>query len=150
MTECNDKRCPVHGSLRVRGNIFSGIVVSAKPSKTAIVERTIVKYVPKFERYKKSRARITAHNPDCIGAKEDDVVKVGETRRLSKTKSFVVLKVVGKKKVVKIEEDTFHKRESKPGEEAKMAKKEMKPEEPGSGAKEKKGKKPSEEKGEGK
>ncbi len=113
MTECNDKRCPVHGSLRVRGNIISGMVVSAKPSKTAIVERTIVKYVPKYERYQKSKVRITAHNPDCIAAKEADIVKVGETRRLSKTKSFVVLKIVGKKKVVKIEEDTFQKKENK-------------------------------------
>ncbi len=113
MAECNDKKCPIHGEISVRGNVFTGVVVSAKPSKTAIVERIIVRYVPKYERYKKSRSRITAHNPDCIGAKEDDVVKIGETRKLSKTKSFVVMEVIGKKTIVKSEDDTFTKKEKK-------------------------------------
>jgi len=110
MAECNDQRCPVHGSISVRGNVFTGAVISAKPSKTVIVERVIVKFVPKYERYAKSKSRVYAHNPDCIGAKEDDIVRVGETRRLSKTKSFVVLKIVGKKKTVKVEEDTLKNR----------------------------------------
>jgi|GEM_PF-36910 len=110
MAECNDKRCPVHGSISVRGNVFTGAVISAKPSKTVIVERVLVKFVPKYERYAKSKSRIYAHNPDCIGAKENDIVRVGETRRLSKTKSFVVLKVEGKKKTVKVEEDTLKNR----------------------------------------
>jgi small subunit ribosomal protein S17 len=110
MAECNDKRCPVHGSISVRGNVFTGLVVSAKPSKTVVVERAMVKFVPKYERYSKSKGRIYAHSPDCIGAKEDDVVRVGETRRLSKTKSFVVLEIVGKKKIVKVEEDTLGKK----------------------------------------
>lgn len=110
MAECNDKRCPVHGSISVRGIVFTGAVISAKPSKTVIVERIIVKFVQKYERYAKSKSRVYAHNPDCIGAKEDDIVRVGETRRLSKTKSFVVLNVVGKRKTVKVEEDTLKNR----------------------------------------
>jgi small subunit ribosomal protein S17 len=119
MAECNDTKCPKHGQISVRGTVFTGTVVSAKPGKTAVVERTIVKFVPKFERYKKSKSRIYAHNPDCIGAKEDDIVKLGETRKLSKTKSFVVLEVVGKKKTVKVEEDTFRdNRRKKEGEGA--------------------------------
>ena len=99
MVECTDKKCPVHGEISVRGNVFTGTVISAKPSKTVIVERPIVKFVPKYERYAKSKSRITAHNPECLNAKEDDVVKIGETRKLSKTKSFVVIEIVGKKKV---------------------------------------------------
>ena len=31
-----------------------------------------------------------AYNPECINAKTGDVVSIGETRRLSKTKAFVV------------------------------------------------------------
>lgn len=92
---CNDKKCPYHGDVKVRGATFIGRVVSAKPNKTVTVERTLIEYVPKFERYKKKRSRIHAHNPECINAKEGDSVLIGETRKLSKTKSFVVLKVLG-------------------------------------------------------
>ncbi len=98
MTECNDKKCPIHGSVKVRGQAVKGRVVSAKPDNTVTVERTLVEFVPKFERYKKRRSRVHAHNPECIKAKEGDVVLLGETRRLSKTKSFAVLKVLSEEK----------------------------------------------------
>ena len=99
MTEkgCNDAKCPVHGSVKVRGQSFKGKVISAKPTRTVTVERKIIEFVPKFERYKKARSRVHAHNPACISAKEGDIVLVGETRRLSKTKSFAVLKVLSEK-----------------------------------------------------
>lgn len=96
MSECSDERCPLHGKVKVRGNVFVGKVVSAKPSKTVTVQRKLVKYIPKFERYKKVKSKIYAHNPDCINAKEGDSVRVGETRRLSKTKNFVVIEVLSK------------------------------------------------------
>jgi len=88
---CTDEKCALHGSLKVRGNVFTGRVVSAKARKTAIVERIITQFVPKFERYKKARSKIAAYNPDCIAAKENDIIKIGECRKLSKTKAFVVL-----------------------------------------------------------
>src|SRR3989338_2342827 len=93
MSECNDERCAKHGRVKVRGNVFTGKVVSAKASKTVIVERQIVHFISKYERYKKTRSRIAAHNPECMNAKEGDIVTIGETRKLSKTKSFVVLSV---------------------------------------------------------
>ncbi len=101
MVECNDPRCPIHGSIKVRGNVFTGTVVSAKPGKTVTVERKLVKYLPKYERYKKSRSRIYAHNPECISAKEGDNVQVGETRKLSKTKNFVVMRILTKEEAGK-------------------------------------------------
>jgi small subunit ribosomal protein S17 len=91
--QCNDPKCPHHGHLKVRGNVLTGTVKSAKAPKTVSVERILVKYVPKYERYKKTKSRVYAHNPDCIAAKEGDFVTIGETRKLSKTKSFVVLKI---------------------------------------------------------
>ncbi len=94
MTECNDKNCPVHGSIKVRGNVLTGKVISARADKTVTVERKIIQFVQKFERYKKIRSRIHAHNPSCINAKEGDIVKVGETRKISKTKGFVVLEIL--------------------------------------------------------
>lgn len=93
MGECKDKKCPKHGNIKVRGNVFTGKVISDKPNKTVIVERTLTKKVPKYERYKKIKSKVSAHNPECINAQENDIVKIGETRKLSKTKSFVVLEV---------------------------------------------------------
>ncbi|MFH1224785.1 MAG: 30S ribosomal protein S17 [Candidatus Diapherotrites archaeon] len=91
MAECNDRKCAVHGDVKVRGNVLTGRVVSAKRDRTVTVERKLTKYVQKYERYSKSRSRVAAHNPACVNAKEGDMVKIGETRKLSKTKSFVVL-----------------------------------------------------------
>jgi small subunit ribosomal protein S17 len=78
----------------IRGNIFEGKVVSAKASKTVIVERVLTHYLAKYERYKKIKSRISAHNPESINAKEGDIVRIGETRRISKTKSFVVMEII--------------------------------------------------------
>jgi len=96
--KCNDKKCPYHGNVKVRGDILKGKVISAKAKKTVTVERPIIQYVPKYERYKRARSRIHAHNPECINAKPGDMVLIGETRKLSKHKSFVVLKVLSDKK----------------------------------------------------
>ncbi len=91
---CADPKCAVHGNVKVRGNIFTGEVVSAKMQKTVKVLRILTKKVPKYERYKKIRSIIKAHNPECINAKEGDTVRIGETRKLSKTKSFVILEII--------------------------------------------------------
>ena len=101
MSECNDVNCPIHGNLKVRGNVFVGKVISAKNAKSVTVERVLVKYLAKFERYKKSRSKIYAHKPDCMKVKEGDMVEAGETRKLSKTKSFVVTKVLSKEEAKK-------------------------------------------------
>ena len=78
----------------IRGNIFEGKVISAKANKTVTVERQLTQYLAKYERYKKIRSRIKAHNPESINAKEGDIVRIGETRRISKTKSFVVMEIL--------------------------------------------------------
>ncbi|MDE1768056.1 MAG: 30S ribosomal protein S17 [Candidatus Micrarchaeota archaeon] len=94
--ECNDPRCPIHGGLKYRGGQLEGRVVSDKAKKTVIVEVDYARYVYKYERSLRKRSRIPAHNPECINAKLNDVVNVAETRRLSKTKSFVVTNIVKK------------------------------------------------------
>jgi len=93
MAECKDRNCPIHGGLKVRGSVTEGTVVSAKAKKTAIIEKPMKKYIPKFQRYARSKSKIAAHNPDCIKAKEGDEVKIAETRKLSKTKSWVIIEV---------------------------------------------------------
>ncbi len=89
--KCEDKNCPFHGDISVRGQILVGNVVSAKMDRTVVVERSYAEKVPKYERYERRSSRVHAHNPPCINAREGDQVKIGETRKLSKQKSFVVL-----------------------------------------------------------
>ncbi len=89
--ECDDPNCPFHGTLSVRGQVLEGKVTSDKMDKTVVVEREHAEKIPKYERYERRSSRIHAHNPPCIDAREGDKVKVGECRKLSKQKSFVVL-----------------------------------------------------------
>ncbi len=102
--ETKNENAPQHAHLAmkspegfsVRGSVLTGLVVSARMPKTVTVERVLTKYVPKYERYKKIKSKVKAHNPESINAKEGDMVVIGETRKLSKTKSFVVLEILKK------------------------------------------------------
>lgn len=91
---CDDEYCPFHGSLKIRGRVLEGVVVSAKMQKTVIVRRDYIYYVPKFQRYERRRSRIPAHNPPCIGATKGDTVRIAECKPISKTVSFVVVEKI--------------------------------------------------------
>jgi small subunit ribosomal protein S17 len=91
---CEDSKCCWHGETSIRGKIIEGIVVSAKAQKTAIIERQYFHYIPKYERYERRHSRIVAYNPECVNAKEGDMVRIAECRPLSKTKSFVVVDIL--------------------------------------------------------
>ncbi|HDD25672.1 MAG TPA: 30S ribosomal protein S17 [Acidilobales archaeon] len=93
-TTCNDKKCPWHGNVRVRGILLVGKVVKDRARRTVIVEREYIVYNRKYMRYERRRSRIPAHNPPCINAKAGDIVLIGETRPLAKTVAFVVLSVL--------------------------------------------------------
>ncbi len=92
--ECNDKHCPYHGAVKVRGKIFTGIIIKMAMHRTVTVEWPRVFSLPKYERYEKRRTRIKAHLPDCIETKKGDQVKIIETKPISKTKNFVVVEVM--------------------------------------------------------
>ena len=92
---CSDLKCPFHGNLSVRGRQFTGTVVSTKMRRTAVVEFERLYFIKKYERYEKRRTRLKVHNPDCIGAKDGDVIKIMECRPLSKTKTFVIVQKLG-------------------------------------------------------
>lgn len=98
MVQCDDENCYVHGSLRVRGGSAEGTVVSDRGKRTVIVERNLLRIMPKYNRIIKERSRVPAHNPPCIDAKEGDRVKIGETRKISKTKAWTVLEVIRENK----------------------------------------------------
>lgn len=91
---CDDKRCPFHGNLSVRGRKFKGNVTKIFPKRLTIeIERFV--YVPKFERYLKKKSKMHARLPDCL----KDQVKIGsyitiaECRPLSKIIHHVVIGV---------------------------------------------------------
>ncbi len=91
---CKDEKCPFHGKLSVRGKTITGKVVSSRAQKTVVVEKQYQHYIPKYERYERRHSRLAAYNPECISAKEGDIVTIAECRPLSKTKAFVVVEVV--------------------------------------------------------
>ncbi len=91
--ECDDKYCPFHGITRIRGKITKGVVVSKRSRKTVIIRFDYHQFIPKYQRYERRNSRLACHLPDCLEdvIKVGDRVIVGETRKISKTKAFVVL-----------------------------------------------------------
>lgn len=92
--KCSDLHCPAHGKVSLRGQEFVGKVVSAKMQKTVTVQWGRMALVRKYERYITKRSKVHAHNPICINAKEGDLVRIKESRPLSKTKAFVVTEIL--------------------------------------------------------
>ncbi len=82
--------------LAIRGARLVGTVVSDKNKKTVVVERDMIKKVTKYKRMARGRSRVQAHNPDEIGAKVGDTVRLGETRKISKTKSWTVIEIISR------------------------------------------------------
>ena len=93
-SKCEDQNCPFHGSLKTRGKQLQGKIVSTRMNKSAIIKLTHIRMNKKYERYEKRASRIPVHVPACIKAKEGQMVSVSECRPLSKTKSFVITKVM--------------------------------------------------------
>ncbi|MCX6711809.1 MAG: 30S ribosomal protein S17 [Candidatus Woesearchaeota archaeon] len=89
--ECNDRHCPIHGSISIRGRSFKGKIIKNDLHKTVTIEFPRQFYLSKYERYEKRRSRIKAHNSLCINAQIGDIVKIMETKPISKTKNFVVI-----------------------------------------------------------
>ncbi|MHA2226613.1 MAG: 30S ribosomal protein S17 [Candidatus Hodarchaeales archaeon] len=93
---CDDRNCPFHGTLSVRGRTMDTEVISDRMDKTVTVKRSKLELIRKYKRYGRSTIRMHAHNPPCIDAKEGDHVKIGECRPISKTVSFVVIEKIEK------------------------------------------------------
>jgi small subunit ribosomal protein S17 len=92
---CDDRHCPFHGRLSVRGQVLEGTVVSTSMQRTAVVERTLLHFVAKFERYEKRRRRYLAHAPPCLNVPVGHRVRIAETRPLSKLVSFCIVEDLG-------------------------------------------------------
>ena len=91
---CDDKNCPFHGTLSVRGQIITGVVSSTKMKNSIVVTKEHKRLVPKYERYEKRTSTYTAHCPPCLKIKNGDSVRIAECRPLSKTVSFVAIEKI--------------------------------------------------------
>jgi len=80
-------------SIFPRGRTFTGKIISNRMAKTVTVEWERRRYVPKYQRYEKRRTRVKAHD-DKNETKIGDIVEIQETRPISKTKHFIVIKIV--------------------------------------------------------
>lgn len=94
MNETADKK---RGLRKTR----KGTVVSAKQNKTIIVEVITRKPHPVFKKVIKLKKRFAVHD-EKGEAHEGDVVLIGETRPLSKTKNWRLLQIISQSKKVHI------------------------------------------------
>ncbi len=117
-TSCHDPNCPFHGHLKVRGQVMEGIVVSDHMQGTVVVSRTVLHYIPKFERYEKRRSRYLVHSPPCLGIKTGRRVRIAETRSVAKNVSFVVVADLGDARMDVKSEDAAKSARIAPGARA--------------------------------
>ena len=92
--KCEDKKCPFHGSIKLRGRVFVGTITSKDTHKTAKITWSRQHLLKKYERLEKRKSGVKVHNPSCIDANVGDLVKVIETRPISKTKNFVIVEKI--------------------------------------------------------
>ena len=79
-------------ALRTHGRVFTGTVVSDKMARTVTVAWERREFLPKYQRYERRYSKVKAHNPAEMDAKQGDKVDIMETRPISKTKHFIVIK----------------------------------------------------------
>lgn len=91
---CEDKHCPFHSNMSVRGRVFEGTIVGNILHKSATVSWERRKFVKKYERYEKRRTKVKAHSTPCIDVKKGDTVKIMESRPISKTKKFIIIEKI--------------------------------------------------------
>jgi small subunit ribosomal protein S17 len=84
---------------RIARKVYRGTVVSDKMDKTIVVEVYTSKRDPKYTKRVKYSKKYKAHD-ELNEAKLGDVVEIMETRPLSSTKNFRLLKIVEKADVV--------------------------------------------------
>lgn len=74
-----------------KGKVLSGVVVSDKMKDTVVV--SVSRYIkhPKYGKFIKSQKKFKAHDAGNT-CKVGDKVEIRETRPLSKTKHFIVVK----------------------------------------------------------
>ena len=63
--ECTDPNCPFHGTLPVRGQVLTGVVVSDKMDKTVVVAVERFTQHPLYKKTIKKITKFKAHDEFC-------------------------------------------------------------------------------------
>ena len=84
---------PVGASAAPRRTEKVGLVVSTKMQKTIVVEIEMRKAHPKYKRVLKSNKKFYAHD-EQISARVGDMVRIRETRPLSKLKRWSLEEII--------------------------------------------------------
>ncbi|KAK9897421.1 hypothetical protein P389DRAFT_169178 [Cystobasidium minutum MCA 4210] len=92
-----DKKCPFTGNVSIRGRILTGVVQKTKMTRTIIIRRDYLHYIPKYNRYEKRHKNLAAHCSPAFRVEAGDIVTVGQCRPLTKTVRFNVLRVTKRK-----------------------------------------------------
>ncbi len=94
---------PVNASVAGRRNEKVGNVVSTKMQKTIVVEVEMRKAHPKYKRIVKSNKKFYAHD-EQNSARVGDVVRIRESRPLSKLKRWALEEIVRRSSLAQIED----------------------------------------------
>ena len=97
------KQTPAAGSATSRRNEKVGNVVSTKMQKTIVVEVEMRKAHPKYKRIIKSSKKFYAHD-EQNSARVGDVVRIRESRPLSKLKRWTLEEIVRRSSLGQMEE----------------------------------------------
>lgn len=81
-------------TLAIRGKTLVGTVTKYKAAKTVTVEWERTLKDKKYERTLKQKNKVQAHVPENVELKEGDMVEISECRPVSKSKKFIVTKVL--------------------------------------------------------
>jgi small subunit ribosomal protein S17 len=83
----------------VTGKVFTGTVVSDKMTNTIVVVLDYISRHPMYKKIVKKRKKIYSENN--LSASIGDIVKVSETRPLSKLKRFTTVEIIKKAIIAK-------------------------------------------------
>ncbi len=102
--------------MRERRKVMVGRVVSAKTTKTVIVEVEDRRSHPLYGKVVTHGRRFQAHNEEPVVAQLGDLVKITESRPLSREKHFRVTEIVQRgivvEKAVDVELDSLREKEA--------------------------------------
>lgn len=80
----------------IRGMKVVGKVVSTRMKRTVTIEREIIKYIKKYKRWSVVKSKVHVHIPEGIRVDLGDIIEAGQIRKISKTKSWIITKLIKK------------------------------------------------------
>lgn len=72
-----DKKCPWTGLVSIRGRLLSGKVISTKMTRTVIIRREYLHYVPKYNRYERRHKNLAVHVSPAFRVEVGDIIVAG-------------------------------------------------------------------------